>query len=72
MVFQQFNLFPYLTTQENGTLFTMRVRKTPKQEAAAVAIATSSVSGSRSRRTNTRVGSRGVSNSASPSRARCA
>jgi general L-amino acid transport system ATP-binding protein len=38
MVFQQFNLFPHLTTLENCTLFTMRVRKTPQQEAAALAM----------------------------------
>ncbi|GAA3721616.1 amino acid ABC transporter ATP-binding protein [Oceanisphaera sediminis] len=39
MVFQHFNLFPHLTVLENCTLAQMWVRKTPKKEAEAVAMA---------------------------------
>jgi general L-amino acid transport system ATP-binding protein len=39
MVFQQFNLFPHLTVLENLTLAPIWVRKQPKQEAEAQAMA---------------------------------
>jgi general L-amino acid transport system ATP-binding protein len=39
MVFQQFNLFPHLTVLENLTLAPIWVRKQPKQEAEAAAMA---------------------------------
>ncbi|MEH6546130.1 MAG: amino acid ABC transporter ATP-binding protein [Sneathiella sp.] len=38
MVFQHFNLFPHLTVLENCTLAPIWVRKTPKEEAEAVAM----------------------------------
>jgi general L-amino acid transport system ATP-binding protein len=38
MVFQNFNLFPHLTTLENCTLAPIWVRKTPKREAEALAM----------------------------------
>jgi general L-amino acid transport system ATP-binding protein len=38
MVFQQFNLFPHLTILENCTLAPIWVRKTPKREAAELAM----------------------------------
>ena len=38
MVFQHFNLFPHLTALENCTLAPIWVRKTPKAEAAALAM----------------------------------
>jgi len=38
MVFQHFNLFPHLTIMENLTLGPIWVRKTPKQEADAMAL----------------------------------
>jgi polar amino acid transport system ATP-binding protein len=37
MVFQQFNLFPHLTILENCMLAPMKVRRTPKAEAEAIA-----------------------------------
>ncbi len=37
MVFQQFNLFPHLTVLENITMAPIWVRKTPKEEAIAMA-----------------------------------
>jgi general L-amino acid transport system ATP-binding protein len=37
MVFQQFNLFPHLTVQQNITLAPMHVRKWPKDKAEATA-----------------------------------
>ena len=37
MVFQQFNLFPHLTILQNCMLAPMKVRKTPKAEAEAIA-----------------------------------
>jgi len=39
MVFQQFNLFPHLTVKDNITLAPLWVRKKPKDEADAVAVA---------------------------------
>jgi general L-amino acid transport system ATP-binding protein len=38
MVFQSFNLFPHLTALENLTLAPIWVRRTPKQEAEALAL----------------------------------
>jgi len=38
MVFQHFNLFPHLTVLENCTLAPIWVRKTPKEEAEAIAM----------------------------------
>jgi general L-amino acid transport system ATP-binding protein len=38
MVFQSFNLFPHLTALENLTLAPIWVRRTPKQEAEALAM----------------------------------
>src|SRR5271169_2991046 len=38
MVFQHFNLFPHLTVLENCTLAPIWVRKTPKKEAAEIAM----------------------------------
>ena len=38
MVFQQFNLFPHLTTLENCTLAPMWVRETPEKEATEIAM----------------------------------
>src|SRR3546814_9009253 len=38
MVFQHFNLFPHLTVLENCTLAPIWVRKTPKKEAADIAM----------------------------------
>jgi general L-amino acid transport system ATP-binding protein len=38
MVFQHFNLFPHLTIIQNCTLAPVRVRKTPKKEAAEAAM----------------------------------
>lgn len=37
MIFQQFNLFPHLTAGRNVMLSQMVVKKTPKEEAAAIA-----------------------------------
>jgi general L-amino acid transport system ATP-binding protein len=39
MVFQQFNLFPHLTVKDNITLAPLWVRKKPKDEADAAAVA---------------------------------
>ena len=39
MVFQQFNLFPHLTVMKNLTLAPMMLKKVPKEEAEAKAIA---------------------------------
>jgi ABC-type polar amino acid transport system ATPase subunit len=38
MVFQQFNLFPHLTVLENLALGPIRIRKTPRKEAEALAM----------------------------------
>ena len=39
MVFQQFNLFPHLTVMKNLTLAPMMLKKVPKEEAEAKALA---------------------------------
>ncbi|MBR5225757.1 MAG: amino acid ABC transporter ATP-binding protein [Clostridia bacterium] len=39
MVFQQFNLYPHLTVMENLTLAPIKLKKVPKEEAQALAMA---------------------------------